>query len=62
MSKLNALLYIKKNGLIDNTKDDKYLGCHGGDYIFGLKSGKIVAIDLVLNSHRISNFRNGNNS
>lgn len=45
---LNALLIIKNHGLISRATEAKYLGCFGGDHVFGLSSGSIVAVDAVL--------------
>lgn len=51
---LNAMLELKKAGLINTPHDAKYLGCHGADYVFGLVDGSIVAVDLVINKIRIN--------
>lgn len=52
--KLAAFTYLRSAGLIERVAQARYLGCHGGDHIFGLASGAIVAVDLVLRAHRIN--------
>lgn len=46
--KLSALLLLKQQGFISKPVEAKYLGTHGGDHVFGLVSGDIVAVDLIL--------------
>ena len=45
---LNALLRLKSAGFISRGSDAKYLGAFGGDHVFGLISGDIVAVDLII--------------
>lgn len=47
MSKANAVLILKKSGLIESAKDARFV-CYDGDYIFSIKDGHIVAVDPVL--------------
>ena len=44
----NALLILKSLGFINRATDARALGCDGGDHVFGLIDGRIVAVDLVL--------------
>ena len=55
--KLQAVWFLKSVGLISCASDAKYLGCHGADYVFGLSCGDVVAVDLVLKSHRVNGVR-----
>ncbi|MDX9695396.1 MAG: hypothetical protein RBT49_06360 [Bacteroidales bacterium] len=56
MSQIDALLYLKKKSIIEKINEVKFVGCHGGDYIFGHINGNIYSVDLVLNSHRETRF------
>lgn len=56
MSQIDALLYLKKKSIIEKINEVKFVGCHGGDYIFGHINGNIYSVDLVLNSHRETSF------
>ncbi len=52
--KLAAFSYLRGAGLIHRASDARYIGCFGGDHVFGLASGNIAAVDLALKSHRIN--------
>ena len=56
MSQIDALLYLKKSSIIDKPNQVKFLGCHGGDYVFGHINGNLYSVDLVLNSHKETRF------
>jgi hypothetical protein len=49
----NALLLLKQRGFIERATEARSLGCHGGDHVFGLVDGRIVAVDLALQSIRV---------
>lgn len=52
--KLEAFTYLHRAGLIEHTSEARYVGCFGADHVFGLTSGDVIAIDLVLGSHRVN--------
>lgn len=45
---LPSLLILKKSHYIENATQAKFLNLEGGDFIFGLSNGDIVAVDNVL--------------
>jgi len=49
----SALLLLKQRGFIERATEARSLGCHGGDHVFGLVDGRIVAVDLALQSIRV---------
>lgn len=51
--KLAAFTYLRSAGIIQRASEARYVGCFGADHIFGIASGDIVAVDLVLRSHRV---------
>lgn len=48
MSRADAVLVLKKEGLIETAKDCRFLAAEGGDNIFSLIDGRLVAVDNVL--------------
>jgi hypothetical protein len=52
--KLTAILLLKKLGIIDNSKEVRYLGYHGGDHVFSTIAKDILAVDLVLSTVRFN--------
>lgn len=50
----NALLLLKSLGFINRATDARFIECHGGDYVFELSDGSMVAADLVLGSVRVT--------
>lgn len=53
-AKLQAFTLLRTLGLIERATDARYLGCHGGDHIFGLVRGDVVAVDLVISAVKSS--------
>lgn len=56
--KLNAILCLKKHEIISCGQEIKFIGCHGGDWMFSHVNGNIYCVDLVLNSIRETRFKN----
>lgn len=48
MSKANAALVLLSSGFVSSAKELRFLALEGGDYIFSLADGRLVAVDLVL--------------
>lgn len=46
----NALLLLKRNGYIERAIDASYLGQQNADHVFELDNGRIVSVDLVIES------------
>lgn len=51
---LTAILLLKKLGIIDNSKEVRYLGFHGGDHVFSTTAKDILAVDLCLGTVRLN--------